>query len=714
MENNIEKMHFKFDVSTFRLLGRELITDRITALFELVKNCYDANAQNVEIFFGQVGEKSTNSIITIKDDGIGMSYSDLKNKWMVIGTSSKRRKRISPPPCSRVVAGKKGVGRFAVDKLGGCLVLKTKQSGEKQWHCLKTDWTQYSAEEDKQLKINFENGEKKLFTDIDNLYWTEMAESDSDHGTILEITSLNDSWTNDDVERAYKELSKIVRPTLDIKYPFNVYLCAPEYKDYNSKRKVESFVLSKATLHYELSYRYDETAGKYFQQVLKENKGVISVVEEEAKVFGPIGLSIYYYNQNAKKQFKQSDANIDGVKIYRDGIIATPFAEYNSDRNAQKDLFGIDKRRYSGFFDKLSTRDLIGWLDITDKLNPNIKDSTNRQDFVDNKEWADLKVFVISQIHQIEEFLKHSKNQKKVENFAKLEKADNDINDIKKKIDSIKAKSFFASPEAEKELADITNRLTSLKDTVSASTSDIKQLEEEKREQENIMFSLVSLQTYAGQISHIVRTSLGQIERSAEFVAKWVPLHEKVDKTVKHASKISHEMKSLSTAMDFMLSYAKDDSTFRPFSVQNAMDELFNRRYVYTFEQNNIEATFSVNEDVELLYNQKAFQDMFGNLIDNSVKALHNSSEGKIKCTIMHEQKQLVILFSDNGPGIPLENRERVFDLFFTTTADYGGAGLGLYIVKTRLEAIQGSISLVDSELDSGATFKITIPFNKA
>lgn len=110
--NSEEKFYFKFDVSTFRLLGRELITDRITALFELVKNCYDANAQNVDIIFEQVGKLCLNSRITIKDDGIGMSYSDLKNKWMVIGTSSKRRKRISPPPCCRVVAGKKGVGRF--------------------------------------------------------------------------------------------------------------------------------------------------------------------------------------------------------------------------------------------------------------------------------------------------------------------------------------------------------------------------------------------------------------------------------------------------------------------------------------------------------------------------------------------------------------------------------------------------------------------------
>lgn len=710
--NSREKFYFKFDVSTFRLLGRELITDRITALFELVKNCYDANAQNVDIIFEQVGKLCLNSRITIKDDGIGMSYSDLKNKWMVIGTSSKRRKRISPPPCCRVVAGKKGVGRFAVDKLGGCLVLKTTCEGDAYWHCLKTDWTQYSAEEDRQLNINFDNTERKLFTDIDNQYWTEEAML-HEHGTILEISSLNDSWDNAAVKRAYKELSKIVRPTLDIKYPFNIYLQAPEYKEYNMRQKVESFGLSKATLHYELKYRYAADTNKYYQQVLKESKGNLMIIEEEAECFGPISLSLYYYDQNAKKQFKQTDSNIDGVKIYRDGIIATPFAEYNSDRNAQKDLFGIDKRRYSGFFEKMSTRDIIGWLDITDVLNPGIKDSTNRQDFVDNDEWAALKVFVIDQIHQIELFLKHSKDRKKKENLEKLENANSDINVIKEKINKIRTNAYFATSEVEGELTDITNRLNSLKDTVIISSCNIKDLEEEKKQQENLMFSLVSLQTYAGLVSHIVRTSLGQIERSAEFVAKWVPLQEKKDKIVKHASKIFREMKSLSTAMNFMLSYAKDDSTFSTFSIKDAMDEIFNKRYVYVFEENDIMASFSINEDVELLYNQKAFQDMFGNLIDNSIKALRNVKNKEIKCTVLHEQTQMIIIFSDNGEGVPHRLKERIFDLFFTTTADYGGAGLGLYIVKTRLEAIRGSISLIDSELGSGATFRIVIPFNK-
>lgn len=711
MENSIPSiLRFKFDVSTFRLLGRELITDRITALFELVKNCYDANANKVDISFEHLNPISENSRIIISDDGLGMTFEDIRDKWMVIGTSSKRRKRTSPAPYNRVVAGKKGVGRFAVDKLGGKLVMKTKKKDSPVWHCLETDWTKYSEEEDRQLKLNFDESleEQKLFTDIDNKYWTEPAEIGV-QGTKLEISSLNDVWLEKDVIRAYRELSKIVRPTLNVKYPFNIHFHVPEYKAYDDKT-VESLVLAKATLSYALNFRYDDEKQKYYQEYIEENKGTLCIKEKEAEVFGPVGFTIYYYDQEGKKNFTKED-RIDGIKVYRDGIIATPFAEYKSSRDEQKDLFGIDKRRWSGFFEKLSTRDIIGWVDIKDELNPEIKDSTNRQDFVDNKEWSSLKDFVISQIHQIELYLKHKKETTKKENVERLKKADSDIEDIKQKINRIKNNSFFASPEVESELNEITSRLGEIKQNVSASTKDYERMEEDKRQQENIMFSLVSLQAYAGQISHILRISIGIIKRSAEFVAKWIPLGQKYDKSVKHSQRIFDEMNNLSKAMDFMLSYAKDDSTFEYFGVKDAMEEIFEYRYRYLFEEESIKAECVVEEDFDLSYNKKAFQDMFGNLIDNSIKALRNTQDKRIRCSVYREDDNLVVLFSDNGPGIPEENRDRIFDVFYTTTSDLGGAGLGLYIVRTRLDSIKGTITLEPNEFKpTGATFKIVIP----
>ena len=434
------------------------------------------------------------------------------------------------------------------------------------------------------------------------------------------------------------------------------------------------------------------------------------VKEKEAEVFGPIGFTIYYYDQEGKKHFTKED-RIDGIKVYRDSIIATPFAEYKSSRDEQKDLFGIDKRRWSGFFEKLSTRDIIGWVDIKDELNPEIKDSTNRQDFVDNKEWTALKAFVIDQVHQIELYLKHEKDLKKQKNAERLKRADGDIEDIKQKINRIKGQAIFASPEVEAELEDITTRLGTIKESVSASSKDYERLEEDKRQQENIMFSLVSLQAYAGQISHILRISIGIIKRSAEFVAKWIPLGQKYDKSVKHARRVFDEMNNLSRAMNFMLSYAEDDSTFEFFSVKEAVEELFEERYKFLFEEECIKTEYSVEDDFELSYNKKAFQDMFGNLIDNSVKALRNTKDKRIKCSAYRENDNLIMFFSDNGSGIPEEIRDRIFDVFYTTTADLGGAGLGLYIVRTRLNSIKGTISLEPNEFKpTGATFKINIP----
>uniref|UniRef100_UPI001146E148 ATP-binding protein n=1 Tax=Allomuricauda sp. CP2A TaxID=1848189 RepID=UPI001146E148 len=85
-----------------------------------------------------------------------------------------------------------------------------------------------------------------------------------------------------------------------------------------------------------------------------------------------------------------------------------------------------------------------------------------------------------------------------------------------------------------------------------------------------------------------------------------------------------------------------------------------------------------------------------------------------IKCSTITTKDDVTILFSDNGIGIKEEDKFRIFDIFFTKTAEDGGAGMGLYMVKTRIEAMQGEIEVVENELKpTGATFKIKLPFKK-
>ena len=709
MENNTTtNLRYRFDVSTFRLLGRELISDRITALFELVKNCYDANAKNVTIRFENVNPLTDKSRIIIEDDGIGMSFTDLRDKWMVIGTSSKRRNKTSPEPFCRKVVGKKGVGRFAVDKLGSRLILKSKQVGSENWQCLETDWSIYANEEQRQLT---DETNIKLFTEIDNRYWLEAAEV-AKQGTRLEISGLADVWLEDDVIRAYKELSKLIRPNLSLEYPFSIRIQAPQYAAYADK-PVETLAFSKATLSFTLSARYDEGQKLFIQQRLSYSNKTLKVIEVPALSFGPVTLSLNYYDKEGKARFTRiyTEDRIDGIKVYRDGLIATPFAEYKANRNEQKDLFGIDKRRWSDFFTRLSTRDLLGWVDITKEQNPNIIDSTNRQDFVDNKEWTDLKNFVLDQIFQIEQYLKYEKLAKREENQNKLDAATENLTEVKKKIEEIKQRAKLSSPELESELDNITQRLDFIKGNVTAGTQALAQVEEEKRMQANILYSLVSLQRYATRMSHIIKTSIGMIKRSAEFIAKWVKLGQKQEKCVEHAQIVYNDMMSLTKAIDFMLSYARDDSQFAPFGISNVMNTLFNEYYSDLFTAEKIRAELIVEEDIDLNYNQKAFEDMFGCLIDNSVKALKHTEDKRIRCSVKCADGNLIIHFSDNGVGIEDNIKEQIFDEFFTTTADLGGAGLGLFMVRTRLEAISASIVVDESEFKpTGATFKITIP----
>jgi len=77
-------------------------------------------------------------------------------------------------------------------------------------------------------------------------------------------------------------------------------------------------------------------------------------------------------------------------------------------------------------------------------------------------------------------------------------------------------------------------------------------------------------------------------------------------------------------------------------------------------------------------------------------------------------ENNFTLFFSDNGVGVNDQDKYRIFDVFFTTTSEDGGAGMGLYMAKTRIESMGGEIELVENEFKpTGATFKITLPFKK-
>ena len=93
---------------------------------------------------------------------------------------------------------------------------------------------------------------------------------------------------------------------------------------------------------------------------------------------------------------------------------------------------------------------------------------------------------------------------------------------------------------------------------------------------------------------------------------------------------------------------------------------------------------------------------------------MKDSPKKVYRCTVKALEDKLMIDFSDTGCGIPVEKREWVFGIYNTTTAEQGGGGIGLYAVRLRVNALHGTVRVIDSEFAPlGVTIHIELPFKR-
>lgn len=187
-----EILHFKVSSGLKDILGRDLITNELVAIFELVKNGYDADATEINLIIN-----SAEDYIIIQDNGKGMNRDDIENKWLFVAHSEKRNSE-------RVYAGSKGIGRFSCDRLGKKLVLTSKK--ENQLSELSIDWGEF--EKDSLLKFEDLEVEYKSDNELNN-------KRISQSGTILKITELREKWDTDRVNKVISALQRLVNPFVD-------------------------------------------------------------------------------------------------------------------------------------------------------------------------------------------------------------------------------------------------------------------------------------------------------------------------------------------------------------------------------------------------------------------------------------------------------------------------------------------------------------------
>jgi len=286
---NSNNLKFKVSAGLKSIIGKDLITDKYIAIFELVKNAYDAYAEKTEIIIDK------NQII-IKDNGKGMDLNDIKEKWLFVAYSAKAddtennnykdyrhkfKKRNS-------FAGAKGVGRFACDRLGKKLrLISIKEGDNTKIESIEVFWE--SFEED--LKEHFIDIEVKHSTLAENPY------PDIIHGTIIEITELRENWDKDDITKLKRHLAKLISPFQQTKDDFNILL-----KFENKTDAIDNFIFDKLLLKTTMIKAVISNSGEYV---------TTEIIDRGEKIY------------KIKEKNMNNNTNFDKIKI-----ILYPFISY--------------------------------------------------------------------------------------------------------------------------------------------------------------------------------------------------------------------------------------------------------------------------------------------------------------------------------------------------------------------------------------------------
>jgi signal transduction histidine kinase len=377
----MDKGKLKFDIKTGmkNIIGRDLITDDFIAIYELVKNSYDAYADYVKISF------SKNEII-ISDNGKGMSKDDLEKKWFAVAYSAKkdntedkdlkRDSHLNNLKSRRFYAGAKGVGRFSCDRLGEDLELITSKINSNITFKVNVDWREFEKDAQQSfgsVEIPFEEIESK------NIF-----PQSKHHGTILKIKNLNSTWDNEKLQELRRSLEKLINPFSKVNL-FKIEIVAEEFieldKNSGNNLKINGVidnsilkVLDIKTTQIDLNLKRDTITTKII-----DRGTLIYHIEEPNKyknIIDDLEINLYFLNRSAKINFGKL-MDIEPVKygnvfLFKNGFRVQPYG------NVGDDSWELDNRKQQGYNRFLGTRDLFGKVDLTTENFEQFKEVSSR------------------------------------------------------------------------------------------------------------------------------------------------------------------------------------------------------------------------------------------------------------------------------------------------------------------------------------------------
>ncbi|OWP86762.1 histidine kinase [Flavobacterium covae] len=377
----MDKGILNFDVKTGmkNIIGRDLITDDFIAIYELVKNSYDAYANRVKITFKK-------DEITIADNGKGMSKTDLSEKWFSVAYSAKkdntedndikRDPHLDKLKSKRFYAGAKGVGRFSCDRLGSKLELITSKISSNKTYKINVNWDDFEVDAKQSFgSINIP------YEEISN---TNIFPNSTQNGTIIRIKNLNSSWDKYKLTNLRRSLEKLINP-FSKQNDFSIEIDASGVLDdilfEDSNPKINGIinntilkVLDLKTTQIDLEIKDNLIITK-----ITDRGTLIYHIEEKndyQSIIDNLKINLYFLNRTAKINFGKlmdiEPVNYGNVFLFKNGFRVQPYG------NVGDDSWKLDSSKQQGFGRNLSSRELFGAVELITTQHNEFKEVSSR------------------------------------------------------------------------------------------------------------------------------------------------------------------------------------------------------------------------------------------------------------------------------------------------------------------------------------------------
>lgn len=712
------------------ILGRNNFSTKESAILELVKNAYDAGAQKVTITFKKSNLNGGKMMISITDDGLGMSEKDIRNAWMHVGKSTRGYKDDST---SRIYAGSKGIGRFALARLGKNVQMFSKKN-DFQGILWETDWEKsFLSFSDKEVigtSINIYNlrdkwssrNIKPLKEYLSKVYF------DSQMKIELEYESEEQKNIETETELIWSKpkLGQNYVASLSIEYNSDKRLLKGEIISDEFKEEVVEIVNSPITgMKFSLNV-FDHLKREIINLIRTDNEDIdkSSIADEEIeKVLTSLGsfsgklfFSLLRVTEKDFEKFEYKHKELlnryeYGVILYRNAFSVDSF-------EGRRDWLGLSRRvtsspaaasHLTGSW-RVRPVQLSGYILIDKEENKFIEDISNRQGIVENIYYKILIKIIHLGLREFESY-----RQSIIRPIAEYK--DKLLEEIKEEAQSDREAEEIVSkaindPEKIKDLTKydfekIQSQMSIQRKAIEVANDDKNQIELNYRYETQLLNVLATSQLKINSLGHEIHNNRNTIASHPEKILKllksendWLAMSQ----VRPYSKNIPYLMNRLKEDLDKILDLADnilEESKKEKFELMDYDLEILINKIIEKWRGQYKWVKFIVDihstHDVRISFDYMMV--IFDNLILNSIQKNEKGASLVICIDLDYNDGILNFDYRDDGLGLDAKyknNPMKILEAHESTRED--GHGLGMWIVNNTVNKLNGKIKQIESK----------------